>query len=167
MSLAGNCILYAGPFYNISPLCAAAISRSSEEEEQSRDDVGAEASASSPIPPTNEIGTGTVTKTALPFEVDRPDAMNVSPPWVNSHDSTSPVAPSSALSGSLYSKAVEAKVAASSLSGGNFRRSVFVSRRRVCVRARVRRRNRHSCSCRRRRRRRRSHSANRNLPVTR
>ena len=83
MSLAGNCTLYAGPFSEISPLCAAAVARSLKEDEQSRADVGAEASASYPIPPTNETGTGLITKTALYFEVDRPDAMTVLPPWVN------------------------------------------------------------------------------------
>ena len=36
MSLAGNCISYAGPFSDISPLFAAAIARSSEEDERSR-----------------------------------------------------------------------------------------------------------------------------------
>ena len=71
MSLAGNCISYAGPFSDISPLCAVAISRSSEEDKQSKADVGAEASASSPIPLTNETGTDPVTKTVLFFEVNR------------------------------------------------------------------------------------------------
>ena len=126
MSLAGNCISYAGPFSNIPPLFAAAITRSSREDERLTADVGAEASASSPIPPTNKTQTGTVTKTALSFEVNSLDAMTVSPPWVNSHDSTSLGTPSSALPGSSYSKSVEAKAAALSLSGGNFRRSVYV-----------------------------------------
>ena len=118
-----------------------------------------EASASSPIPLTNEIGNGPVTKTALSFEVYRPDAMTVSPPWVNFHYSTSPSTPSSALPGLSYSKSIEAKAAASSLSGGNFRRSVFVSRFcvRFCVRVRVRirrrnrrrRHHRHRVRCRR------------------
>ena len=127
MLLAGNYISYAGPFSDISPLCAAAIARSLEEDKQSKSDVGAEASASSPTPPTNDTGTGPVTKTVLLFEVDCPDAMNVSPLWVNYHDSTSLGTPSSALPGSSYTKAVEAKATASSLSGGNFRRSVFVT----------------------------------------
>ena len=69
MSLAGNYILYAGPFYDISPLCAAAIARSLEGDEQSRANVGAEALASSTIPPTNETGTGPVTKTILCFRL--------------------------------------------------------------------------------------------------
>ena len=89
--------------------------------------MGAEASASYPIPPFNETGTGPVTKTVLLFEVDLPDAMTVLPPWVIANDSTSLGTPPSALPGSLYPKAVEAKAAASSLSGGNFRRFVFVS----------------------------------------
>ena len=71
MSLAGNCISYAGPFSDISPLCAVAIARSSEEKKQSKADVGVEASASSPIPLTNETRTGPVTKTVLFFEVNR------------------------------------------------------------------------------------------------
>ena len=140
MSLAGNRISHADPFSNISPLCAAAITRSLDEDERSRADVGAEALASSTIPPTNETKTSPVTKTALSFKVNRLDAMNVSPPQVNSHGSTSPGMPSSAFLGLLYSKAVEAKAAASSLSGGNFCRSVFVSHR--CVRVCVWRRNR-------------------------
>ena len=82
--------------------------------------MGAEGSASYLIPPSNETGTGPITKTALSFEVDRPDAMTVSPPWLNAHDSTSPGTPSSALPGSLYPKAFEAKDAALSLSGVNF-----------------------------------------------
>ena len=127
MSLAGNCISYAYPFSYISPLCAAAIAISSEEDERSRADVGVEASESYPIPPTNDTGTSPVTKTALSFEVNRTDAMTVSPPWVNSHDSTSPGTPLSAFSGSLYPKGVKAKAVASSLSGGNFRRSFFVT----------------------------------------
>ena len=149
MSLAGNCISYAGTFSDISYLCAAAITISSEEDERSRADVGAEALASSPIPPTNETRTSPVTKTALSFKVNRPDAMPVLPPWVNYHDHTSPGTPLSALSRSPYSEAVKAKAAASSLSGGNLRRSVFVSRRPVHVRVCVRR---HNC-CRHRRRR--------------
>ena len=124
MSLAGNYILYAGPFYDISPLCAAALARSLEGDEQSRANVGAEALASSTIPPTNETGTGTVTKTVFFFEVDRTDAMTVSLPWVNSHDSTSTGPPSLAFPGSSFTKAVEANAAASSLSGGNF---IFLS----------------------------------------
>ena len=127
MSLAGKCISYAGPFSDIPPLCAAAIARSSEEEKRSRADVGAEASASSPIPPTEETGIGPVTKTALSFDVDRSYTMTVLPPWVNSHDSTSLSTPSSAFPGLSFPKAIEAKTAASSLSGGNFRRSVFVT----------------------------------------
>ena len=77
--------------------------------------------------------------------------MTVLPPWVNSHDSTSPGTPSSALPGSYYSKAVEAKASTYVLSVGNFRRSVFVSRCRIRVRVcvRVRRRNHRSCSRRR------------------
>ena len=120
MSLAGNCISYEGPFFNISPLCTAAVARSSEEDERSMADVRAEASVSYPIPPTNETGTGPVTKTALSLEVDRLFAMTVSPPWVKAHDYTSPGTPSSAFMGSSYPKSVEAKAAASSLSGGNF-----------------------------------------------
>ena len=77
MSLAGNYISYAVPLSDIFPLCAAAIARSSEEDEKSRDDVGAEVLAPSPIPPTNETRTGPVTKTALSFEVIHPDAMTV------------------------------------------------------------------------------------------
>ena len=145
MSLTGNCISYAVPLSNISPLCAAVIARSSEEDERSRTDVGAEVLAPSSIPLTNETGTGPVTKTALSFEVICPDAMTVYPPWVSSHDSTSPGTPSLALPGSSHSKAVDAKAAVLSLSGGNFRCSVFVSRRRV--RIRVRRRNRRSRCC--------------------
>ena len=144
MLLAGNCISYAGPFSDISPICVAAIARSSEEEERSRADVGAEASASFPISPTKETGTSPVTKTTLFLEVDRPDTMTVSPLWVNSHDSTSPRTPSSAFPGSSYSKAVKTKAAMSSLSGGNFRRSVFVSCCCVRVCVRVQRRNRRS-----------------------
>ena len=56
------------------------VARSSEEDEQSRAEVGAEASASYLIPPSNKTGTGPVTKTALYFEVDCLDAMTVSPP---------------------------------------------------------------------------------------
>ena len=93
MSLAGNCNSGADIFFDISPLCAAVIARSLEDDEQSRADVGAEASASSPIRPTNETGTGPVTKTALSFEVNCPDEMDVSLPRVNSHDSTSPGTP--------------------------------------------------------------------------
>ena len=104
----------------------------------------AEVLASYPIPPTNDTGIGPVTKTALSFEVIRPDAMNVSLPWVNvspeviqggsidpslltldptkrdADDSTSPGTPSLALPGSSYPKAFEAKAAASLSSGGNF-----------------------------------------------
>ena len=124
------------------------IARSLEDDKILRANVGAEASASSPIPLTNETGTGTATKTALSFEVDRPGVMVVSPTWANSHDSTSPGTPSLALKNSSYLKAVESKAATSSLSGGNFFRSVFVSRRRVrvCVRCR------NHCSRRRHRR---------------
>ena len=85
-----------------------------------RAEVGAEVSVSYLIPPSNETGTSPVTKTALSFEVNRLDAMTVSPPWVNAHYSTSPGTPLSALPGSSYPKAVKAKAAASSLSGGNF-----------------------------------------------
>ena len=48
------------------------------------------------------------------------------PPLVNSHDSTSLVTPLSALPGSSYPKALDAKAAALSLSGGNLSRSVFI-----------------------------------------
>ena len=129
---------------SIYPRCAAVVARSSEEHELSRADVGAEALASYPIPPTNETGTGPVTKTAFSFEVNRPDTMNVTPPWVNespkgiqggsrdrsltpldpnkreADDSTSPSTTSSALPGLSYPKAVEAKAAAFLSSGGNF-----------------------------------------------
>ena len=128
----------------IYPRCAAAVARSSEEYEQLRADVGAEASASYPIPPFNKTGTGPVTKTALYFEVDHLDTITVSPPWVNvslegirggsrdpsllpldpterdADDSTSPGTPSSELLGLLYPKAVKAKAAASLSSDGNF-----------------------------------------------
>ena len=80
MLLAGNCILYAGPFFDISSLFAAEIVRFSEEDYQSRANVGSEALTSSPIPPTKETGTGPVIKTALFFEVGCPDAMTVLPP---------------------------------------------------------------------------------------
>ena len=67
----------------IYPRCAEAVPRSSEEDEGSRANVGIEALASDPIPMSNETSTGTVTKTALSFEVNHLDAMTVSPPWVN------------------------------------------------------------------------------------
>ena len=105
---------------SIYPFCAAAVAISSEEDKQSRAEVGVEASASYSILPSNETGTGPVTKTALCFEVDFPDAMTVSPPWVNTHDSTIPSMPSSVFLGSSYPQDVEAKVSASSLSGGSF-----------------------------------------------
>ena len=38
--------------------------------------MGAEASASYPIPPINETDTGPVTKTTLFFEVDRPECID-------------------------------------------------------------------------------------------
>ena len=68
---------------SIYPRCAAGVARSSEEDERSWADVGAEAMASYPIPPTKKTGTGPVAKTVLSFKVDRPDAMTVSPPWAN------------------------------------------------------------------------------------
>ena len=90
--------------------------------------MGAEASVSFPIPPSNETGTGPVTKTEFYFEANRPDAMTMSPPWVNANESTSPSTPSSALLRSLFPKSIDAKAAALLLSGGNFCRSVFVTR---------------------------------------
>ena len=106
--------------------------------------MGAEESDSYPIPLTNETGTGPVTKTALSFEVDRPDATNVLPPWANvspegiqggsrdplllpldptqrdADDSTSPGTPSLALPGLSYPKAVKANTVASLSYSGNF-----------------------------------------------
>ena len=67
----------------IYPRCTAAVARSLEEDERSRANVVAEASASYPFPPTNKTGTCPVTNTTLSFEVDRPDAITVSLPWVN------------------------------------------------------------------------------------
>ena len=97
----------------------------------------------------------------LPYPRSR--TSNRGPPLVNSFDSTGPGTLSSAFLGSSYPKAVEAKASTYLLSVGNFRRSVFVSRRcirvRVRVRVRVRRRNhccrsrrRHCCQCCHRRR---------------
>ena len=105
---------------SIYPFCAEAVARSSNEDERLRAEVGAEASASYPIPPANKTGTSHVTNTALCFKVNHPDAMTVSPQWVNAHDFTSPGTTSSALQGLSYLKAVKAKAAALSLSGGNF-----------------------------------------------
>ena len=104
----------------------------------------AEVLASYPIPPTNETGTVPVTKNALSFEVDSPDAMTVLPPWVNvspegikagrdihrcfplyttkrdAYESISTGTPESALLGLSCPKAVDAKVASLLSSGGNF-----------------------------------------------
>ena len=83
MSLAGNCISCAVIFFNISPVRSGGRQILGGGGEQSWADVGAEASESYPIPPTNKTGTSPVTKTVLYFEVDRPDAMTVLPFWVN------------------------------------------------------------------------------------
>ena len=113
---------------SIYPICAVAVARSSEEDKRSRAEVGAEASASYPIPPSNKTDTGHVTNTTLSFEVDRPDSMTVSPLSDNAHDYTSPGTPLLVFPGLSYPKAIKAKAAALSLSSGNFRHSIFVTR---------------------------------------
>ena len=112
MLLAGNCILCADLFYEISPPDIMSL-------------------AGNCI-----LYAGTFFFSQRRSPDPRRKTRNREPPLVKSHDYFNLGTPWSALPWLLYPKAVKAKAAASSLSGGNFSRSVFIivikkSRRRL------------------------------------